>query len=358
MTYLEGAVYLVIAQLLVFAFLNLRSGDQPNRILAMILLVFVDAIRKSFIPLYIDGTYFDIIVLNMHSDMFYGPLIYMYLRSKSERIQPEQFVTHLAFPFLYVLFLIGLMLGSRTFSYIPNSTPYVNLFVTETRFLVFAIYLVASVLHVRTNSWKIMKHANRYFNFMLLIGSYLLIYYFNLFLIKYAYTLVISLQPWFSYFSYSIFLSSILYLVYYGATELNWLKNLFLTSNLRHPDKTKPSFEKIDQQLNVLFENEKIHLDREMNLSRMADLLEVRKEELSDYIRLKTRSNFYDLLNSWRIDEFKSKLADPNYQHLDMLGLAYESGFQSKATFNRAFKRIEQTTPREFKRKLDAQIAI
>ena len=41
-----------------------------------------------------------------------------------------------------------------------------------------------------------------------------------------------------------------------------------------------------------------------------------------------------------------------NYDHLDILGIANESGFSSKATFNRTFKKIEGITPKEYRNKV------
>ena len=58
------------------------------------------------------------------------------------------------------------------------------------------------------------------------------------------------------------------------------------------------------------------------------------------------------MLNYYRVQEFKRRLTDPEYQHLSLEGLAYEAGFRSKATFNRAFKKLERMTPGEFRKRM------
>ena len=58
--------------------------------------------------------------------------------------------------------------------------------------------------------------------------------------------------------------------------------------------------------------------------------------------------NFNELINTYRIQAVKERLIDPGYSHLSILGIAFESGFNSKATFNRAFKQFTQQTPSEF----------
>ena len=58
--------------------------------------------------------------------------------------------------------------------------------------------------------------------------------------------------------------------------------------------------------------------------------------------------NFNEYINSYRIKSFKKKALDPANRHLTLLGLAYESGFNSKTVFNSFFKKTEGQTPRQW----------
>ena len=58
--------------------------------------------------------------------------------------------------------------------------------------------------------------------------------------------------------------------------------------------------------------------------------------------------NFNDFVNAYRVDEFKRQVREPASAHLSFLGLALDCGFNSKATFNRAFKKFTGTSPKEF----------
>lgn len=349
MAYLEGAVYLVITQLLVCAFLNLRSKSQANKILGVFLLLIVDNIRKSFIPLYIDNLYFNMIVFNIHTDLLYGPLMFFYLKSKKEWVSFRQIFRHVLFFFVYTISLLAFVFIMRFgLDIIPKSN-YINLMVTETRIFVFLFYSYLCIRLIHQQNWSLIKYAARYNRFLMIFGSYCFIYYLNIFLIKYATEWVISAMPYYSYASYGSFLALTIFLVVYGTTEVNTLKSFFLNSQVHHPSERETAFTQIEQQLETIFEVDKLHLNDEISLSMMAERLKVRKSELSDYIRQVVKSSFYDYINEWRIREFKTKLNDPRYHHLDMLGVAFESGFQSKATFNRAFKKHEKITPREYK---------
>ncbi|MEQ9466822.1 MAG: helix-turn-helix domain-containing protein [Ekhidna sp.] len=350
MQYLEGAVYLIAAQLLVCAILNLRSKSQSNRILGLFLLVMVDNIRKSFIPLYIDDVYLNIFTYNIHSDMLYGPLMFLYLKSKTQLLIRKDFFGHLTLPIIYNL---GLVLFMLVFRFVLEKSTgekgYINLWVTETRIITFLIYLYLSFQIVKKENWNMVRYASRFQFFFLFFGSYCVLYYTNIFMGKYAYIFIRESQPTYAYVSYGIFLLLMIFLVFYGATEVNWLKSFFLNSNLHHPNERQYVFEQIKGRIDDLFEVDKIHLNDQLSLSMMASKLEVRNGELSDYLLQVEKTNFYDYVNTRRIEEFKSKLTNPKFQHLDMLGIAYESGFQSKATFNRAFKKHEKVTPREYK---------
>ncbi|MFV0269159.1 MAG: helix-turn-helix domain-containing protein [Draconibacterium sp.] len=55
--------------------------------------------------------------------------------------------------------------------------------------------------------------------------------------------------------------------------------------------------------------------------------------------------NFNEFVNQFRLANFKEIAVDENNAHLSILGLAYESGFNSKTVFNAYFKKMENTTP-------------
>ncbi|TEB41605.1 AraC family transcriptional regulator, partial [Flavobacterium circumlabens] len=58
--------------------------------------------------------------------------------------------------------------------------------------------------------------------------------------------------------------------------------------------------------------------------------------------------NFYNFINKYRIEKAKSLLLSEKYNQLNILGIAYESGFNSKTTFNTTFKKNTGFSPTEF----------
>ena len=65
---------------------------------------------------------------------------------------------------------------------------------------------------------------------------------------------------------------------------------------------------------------------------------------------MNTTVNFYDFINKYRVEEAK-KLLIEDIHNYKILAIAYEVGFNSKATFNRVFKKFTELTPSEFKEK-------
>lgn len=97
-----------------------------------------------------------------------------------------------------------------------------------------------------------------------------------------------------------------------------------------------------------LFEQEKTWLDPELTLSQLAEKIDLNTTQLSYLINTGLGKNFNDFVNEYRVEAVKQKLIDPAFAHLSLLGIAFECGFNSKATFNRAFKKATGVAPSEY----------
>ena len=105
-------------------------------------------------------------------------------------------------------------------------------------------------------------------------------------------------------------------------------------------------------KLKQLMETEKPYLNPELNLSMMAQSLDMKPRQLSSKINQNCNQNFYDLVNTYRVGAFKARMQSPDRDKLSLLGHAYECGFYSKSTFNHVFKKTTELTPSEYLRKL------
>ncbi len=102
------------------------------------------------------------------------------------------------------------------------------------------------------------------------------------------------------------------------------------------------------QKITVLMETEKNYEDPELSLTQVAKLLKTNPSLLSKIINQGFQLNFNDFINNYRITAVKEKLQAGEQKTQTLLGIAYDCGFNSKATFNRAFKKATGQSPKEW----------
>ncbi len=106
------------------------------------------------------------------------------------------------------------------------------------------------------------------------------------------------------------------------------------------------------RKLIAAVETEKLYLDKDLSLSRLAQRLGIPLHHLSQIINEKTGSNFYDYINAQRIEEAKRLLLDPKMSNRSIASIAYDAGFNSLSAFNAAFKKFVKSTPSQFRKQL------
>jgi len=77
--------------------------------------------------------------------------------------------------------------------------------------------------------------------------------------------------------------------------------------------------------------------------------LEIPAHHLTQALNEYLNKNFYTLVNEHRIEEAKQMLRNPRYNHLTVLAIAHDAGFNSKSSFNMTFKKWVGVTPSEFR---------
>lgn len=108
-------------------------------------------------------------------------------------------------------------------------------------------------------------------------------------------------------------------------------------------------------QLKSLMEIEKLYLDNELNLPAVADKLGISIHDTSFLINETTGQNFYNFINGYRIEEAKKLLSSSKISELNILGIAFAAGFNSKTTFNTTFKKMVGLSPKEYSKKRPQQ---
>ena len=95
-------------------------------------------------------------------------------------------------------------------------------------------------------------------------------------------------------------------------------------------------------------QEEKPYLDPNLSLRSLADQITIHPNQLSWLLNESIGKNFNEFVNHYRVETFIKLSRDPNNAHITLIGLAFESGFNSKTVFNTYFKKETGMTPKQF----------
>lgn len=107
--------------------------------------------------------------------------------------------------------------------------------------------------------------------------------------------------------------------------------------------------ERLSSRIEQLMHQEKPYLDPSLTIKDLADQADIPDYKLSAVINDHFDKNFFEFVNRYRIEEAKQRLKDPGYENFTILAIANDVGFNSKSSFNTAFKRFTQMTPSQFR---------
>ncbi|CAL2077281.1 helix-turn-helix transcriptional regulator [Tenacibaculum sp. 190524A02b] len=176
-----------------------------------------------------------------------------------------------------------------------------------------------------------------------------------------AYTLILFLGAKATYLFYPLLLliSFLFFWIAYKGTHLlafsqpSEYSNKKVTPTTKNTQKTKsktvsknnPTYTK----LKVLITEDKIYKDPTASLDSIAAKLNVSPSYLSQVINKVTGKNFSNYINTYRIEEVKKMLLDPEFENYSILAMGHEVGFNSKSVFYTTFKKQTGLTPKQFK---------
>ncbi|MCJ7682073.1 MAG: helix-turn-helix domain-containing protein [Candidatus Aminicenantes bacterium] len=110
----------------------------------------------------------------------------------------------------------------------------------------------------------------------------------------------------------------------------------------------------VNQTMLRLLDAEKIFKDPVLTLQSLAASLAVTPHQLSWLINEKYHKSFTRLVNDYRVNEVKNHIAEERNNHRSLLDIAFDCGFNTKASFNRVFKNHTGMTPSEFKKEKES----
>lgn len=183
------------------------------------------------------------------------------------------------------------------------------------------------------------------FNLSILIGAFLLInhsldIFFNL--------KSTSILHWHLLILFITFLIYYIGLKGYLQPDYTFNKNEITLKNNSTSITSNIKISETIKQLQKVMNEDKVFLNPKLSIYQLSNTLGVSQKKLSLAINQYFKMNFRDFINKYRIEEVKSKLNDIDYNHMSILGIALECGFNSEASFYRIFKKNTGVSPKEF----------
>lgn len=293
----------------------------------------------------------------------YGPIIYLYLRNiilKNNITNRYIILLHFLPAFIVIIFLSPFFLRNIGASFIGSVTNLPRLYkhhgitVALVDFLIYyshvLIYLFMSYRLLRRENLNLKKQHNKQrLKLQKVLGIYLAF--------GFVIVLILFIKPFVNSNSsifYKLITAFFLFHIY-GISYLIYQDKGF---NIRIDEsknyKTKKLLplqyqEEILDKLIQYFQSEKPYLDKKLNISKVASNLKMTSNNLSFVINKKLNKRFNDFVNEYRVELAKKYLVDSSKEHLTIEAIAEEVGFNSKSTFNSAFKKNTGATPSEFK---------
>lgn len=348
-----------------FLFTNKKGKPSGNRTLGMFLLVWTLALLSSLLSRHIRlQSPFLILLLSINAVfLLMGPLLYFYVRSVAYKdfVWRRSHLVHALPMIFYLLFLAAVaVLDPGSMKSLEDLKKSFFGTVGMTLFSFFLscqllTYVGASLLVLRSyrtrisNAYSSLEKLNLNWLYLIL-GGFTLIWLIGS-INQLSMTVI-------AHRAISIALSFVTLLISLGLSIVIIVRGL-IQPEIFSGIEEKPKYEKspltdeeakrLEDTLKDFMESRKPHLIAGLSLSELAKEMAVAPRALSQTINSRLGKNFVDFVNFYRIEEAKRLLTGSAANGKTILEIAYDSGFNSKSVFNKAFKKHAGMPPKEFR---------
>ena len=292
-------------------------------------------------------------------------MLYLYTQSLIKGFQKKHLLHLIPVVIAYIVMLPYIILPAELKQQIGNdidkATPYLWIF--GLMMLSFCSYYIRGVLHEVKNHQRKIRSLFSYEELINLRWISILGYGFFAILIT---TLVLissmfvyHLKPLTGdYISYSMIVIFIYMIGYWGYRQNrifvfeNSYSGFYIQKLVKKPDSPIKDITEDDlnfrERLYNYMVSEKPYLNGKLSLIELANNMNTTTHYISHILNNVANISFYDYVNSFRLEEVKQNLTPENIEKYTILGIAYNCGFNSKATFNRIFKNNTGLSPSEY----------
>jgi AraC-like DNA-binding protein len=376
----SSLLLIFFTHLCVYAFLFLKRGISEQRlsdkilgIFCLLSALFIFPWMSGFAGWYDTQPYREFLFYTpfIHA-LFFGPLLYLYLKSltnASYRLTRVDFL-HFIPGILYLLWCLIIVITDKLLLhryYLMNGVtdPDFDVWYGWVWCISILYYLLKSIAYYRqyilfsafelsfaeAASFKWLRNFLYSFALLtvLLISEHTLSLFIELMYVR----------SWYYFFAFAL-ITYYMAISAYGAKPITKLKfepkllSQYIrplqqdhsTIDIPHHDHTW--MEQWKTKVDELMDTQEIYLQPELTLTELAKKIGTNASLLSKVINGAYGKSFNDYINEFRVAEAIRLMQSPDYKNFNLLGIAYDAGFNSKSTFNRAFKKVTGKSPKDY----------
>ena len=139
-------------------------------------------------------------------------------------------------------------------------------------------------------------------------------------------------------------------IVYKGLKQPEIFNGIKEKTKYIHSSLTQPDKDRYLKRLQSYMREEKSFLNPSLTINELSRKISVSPRDLSQIINESLGVNFFDFVNSYRVEEAKRYLADSSNHNKNILDILFDAGFNTKSVFNRVFKKHTGMTPSDFRK--------
>ncbi len=391
MEIIEPILYIAISQTFFAALLiaTKRPVTIPDRLMAAFLfMIFFDMIFALIKIKFITFYSFPFIAFT------YGPFIYLYVKYTTS---PEKgfgatkfihFIPFVVFFIVSVVFRSDKVFADLTGFFVADKYISLRIVYSVCFFLSITIYSIITFIILGRHR-KNLKNVVSYksgkitLNWLKTISISFYLSYFILFILG-GIDIFVNFLPFDPYYTIFVFIAIYTFSISFYAIKQPVLKNILIgsedfhrisdddskTDNERNGDdseaiarKTKYSRSGLsDSQAKKYLEtilkymdDKKPYTDRDLTIYNLSGQTGISRHHITQVLNDLYKKNFFTFVNEYRVQEVIRRMKMPEFRNYTIIAIAYDSGFNSKSTFNSIFKSITKLTPSQYRERLNLE---
>ncbi|MGD6730113.1 MAG: helix-turn-helix domain-containing protein [Pleomorphochaeta sp.] len=306
------------------------------------------------------------LLVNQSFTLLHGPFLFLYLKELTkEKNEKIKYWPHfIIFAIFYLIFLFnpaplhpgGPLEKTTTNFSILTHFGLINILI----FIIYGIISIRSLYLHRKNIKETFAYKNSEITLLWLLLLPILFVVFIIVIVIIENTSLINLLK-IDILHLLLFLFFTLYLIFFGLRQKQVYPKETKENSPPKNDEEKPieikeevkeNHDAILSKMDKIMKEEKLYLNPVLSVYDLSDAVNVSRHQISSLLNKDLSMNFYQYVNKYRLEEVCKRLKEDTENKYNIIEHAFDSGFNSKSSFNSLFKTNFNMTPSQYRKSI------